>query len=557
MKRASLLMLAWCGAAAAALAGVITVSPNPAHVLPGGTVRFSTSPVAAPVSWRVFPARLGTIDAAGNFSAAGRPGRGIIRAIATDSDGTELVGHAAVLIDSDALRRLQVAVSPAAAALRPGETVAFAARASNADGEASGSVTWRVVPPELGTIGQDGMFTAGVPGVGRVVAAAADARARGIGQARIAVTATGPARRLSVTISPKRVRLAPGGTAAFTAAVRDQDGHPVAAALRFTVEPPAVGSIGADGAFAAGAAGTGIVRVVATAGPAVGSDRALVTVAGRTTQYLVRLTPRQAVLRTGGSVQYTAEAFDGDGRPVPVTGWRWQVIPDRMGTITPGGLFTAGERAMAGRITVRLPAGFGAGSATAALRIRPGSPNSVTIDPAKAVVRPGELRQFSAAVTGPDGEPRPDARVVWKVYPPGIGAVTPQGLFTAAASPRLGVVIAQVPPDQGGGRGVASIAVSSYTVHILGPRPRNLASGEMSQFTAEVRDAGGNPPPGGVTMQWSRISASPNFGTIDPATGWFTAGTPLAAQVDGMVYVRAMLNGQLIGGDGIRVYVHR
>lgn len=558
MKRASLLMLAWCGTAAAALASAITVSPNPAHLLPGGTVRFTASAAAGPVSWRVVPAWLGTIDQAGNFTAAARPGRGIIRAIATGADGTELVGHAAVAISSDASRRLSVTVAPAAATLRAGETAGFAARVSDAAGGPvdGAAITWKVVPPELGSVGPDGAFTAGDPGIGRVVAVAATAQSRGIGQARVTVVTAGPTRRLTVALLPKRVRLAPGGTAAFTVAVSDQDGRPAAAALRFSVQPPALGTIDDAGAFTAGAAGTGIVRVVATDGRASATDRALVTVGAPAAQYVVRLTPRRSVLRPGESVQLTAEALDGNGNPVTAPSWRWQVVPERMGTITPEGLFTAGDRALAGRITVRLPADLGTGGAAAALRVLPGLPNHVAVDPAKAVVRPGELRQFSAAVTGPQGAPRPDARVEWKVYPPGIGTITPGGLFTAGASPRLGVVIAQVPPDQGGGRGVASIAVSSYVVRISGTRPRYLAAGDAVQFAADVRDAGGNQVSGAV-LQWSRTSASPNFGAIDPATGHFTAGIPVTAQVEGMVYVKAMLAGQLIGGDGIKVYVHR
>ncbi|MCU0606212.1 MAG: hypothetical protein MUF78_02015 [Candidatus Edwardsbacteria bacterium] len=558
MRRSSLLALAWCAAVAAALAGEIAVSPNPARVPPGGTVRFTATGAAGPVGWRVIPARLGAIDAAGTFTAADRPGRGIVRAVIAGPGGTELVGHAAVVVSAEAWRSLTVEVSPQQSALRAGETAQFAARVRDAAGAAvdGAGISWKVVPPELGNIGLDGAFTAGNAGTGRIVAVAETPQARGIGQARITVITAGPPERLTVALSPKRLRLAPGASAAFTVAIDGGDGGPATAGLRFTVEPPTLGTIDGSGNFTALGAGTGIVRVVATAGRAAAADRALVTVGGQAGQYTVRLTPRRAALRAGESAQFTAEAFDGNGQPVTPSSWRWRVVPERMGTITPAGLFTAGSRAMTGRITVRLPVELGTGGAAAALRVMPGRPNTVTLEPAKAVVGPGELRQFAAAVTGPDGAPRPDARVDWKVYPPGIGTITPDGLFTAGVAPRLGVVIAQVPPELGGGRGVASIAVSSYVVRIAGTRPRHLVAGDAVQFIAEVRDAGGNQV-SGVVLQWSRTSASPNFGTIDPATGQFIAGTPLAAQAEGMVYVRASLAGQLIGGDGIKVYVHR
>lgn len=560
MKPSSFLALALCAAVAAAAAGEIAVSPNPAVVTANEAIQFTADGATSEIAWRVIPAGLGAIDATGRFTASGRPGRGIVRAIAIDPGGREGIGHAYVRVSGGPVQRLTVKVTPVRAVIRTGEASSFHALAFDAqNSEIPGAaISWTVVPAELGDIDPNGVFTARNPGEGRIVALASLPGSKGLGQARVSIVTAERPQRLAVELAPKRARAGMGGTVQFTAVISDQDGRPVEASLRFTVEPPALGTIDANGTFTAGAKpGTGIVRVIASRDKSIGSDRALLTVGAQAKRWVVRLTPRRAELRAGETVQFSAEAFDQDGNQAAPPSWQWRVIPERLGTITPGGLFTAGDRAITGRIVARLPSGYGQGSDAAAVRIRPGAPNQVRVDPPKALVRPGETQQFTATVTGPDGAPRADARVVWKVYPPGTGTITPNGLFTAASNPRLGVVIAAVPPDQGGGKGIAGIVVSNYYVRIEGPRPHHISSADPPYaFTAVVRDGGGNPV-SGVVFQWSRMSISGNFGTIDQVTGMFTAGQPLAAQVEGMVYVKAMLNGQVIGGDGIKVIVHR
>ncbi|MDI6739812.1 MAG: hypothetical protein QME74_05550 [Candidatus Edwardsbacteria bacterium] len=567
MKRTSFLLLAFYATIAVSSAGEITVSPNPAVVKMSGTVQFTAAGATGapgPVVWRVIPAGLGTIDAAGTFIASNRPGQGIVRAVIGSGD-RETVGHAYVRVAAGAVQRLSVNVSPVRALVRTGatgEASPFAVRVFDANNtEIIGAeISWKVIPPDLGDIDQNGVFTARNPGAGRIVALAKTSDAKGLGQARVQVVTAERSQRFTVVISPKRARVPAGGTAAFTAAVSDPDGRPVEATLRYTVEPPSLGAIDAGGTFTAGdKPGTGIVRVVAASDKAIGSDRALVTVGERHKRYLVRLKPRQAALRAGESIQFTAEAFDQDGNQFVPPLWNWKVIPERLGTITPEGLFTAGDppwRAMVGRITVRLPPVYGQGDDAAAIRIKPGLPNQVRVDPSKARVEPGKTQQFTATVTGPDGMPRQDIGISWKVYPPEIGAITPNGLFTAGLSSRLGAVIALVSPDLGGGGGFAGLSVSSYYVRIAGPRPHYLNHGEKYPFTAEVRDNGGNEVTGFV-LEWGAKSAYPSFGSIDAVTGLFTAGYPLVSQVDGMVYVKARLNGCVIGGDGIKVIVHR
>ncbi len=551
------LALALCAGAVSA-AGLV-VQPNPALVPAGGTVSFTVEAdsATAKVEWQVVPPGLGTIDAAGRFTASGKPGQGLVRAVSS-APGTRLVGHAMVRVVGPGYRRLRVAVAPAAARIEAGSTVRFQAEVRDIDGNEleSPDISWRVVPQDLGTIDADGLFTPQRGGRGRIVALARVGASSGLGQARLSAVPR-RAGSLTVDIEPRRLRLEPGASARISATVRDSAGNQVEANVKFQVLPAALGSVSPEGVFTASArSGNGVVTVRAEHQGAVGQARGLLVVASGPGRYRVQLRPKAAMVGPSQSAEFEPACYDPQGNQVSPPYWVWRVVPQDLGTITPEGLFTAGDRAVQGKVVASLPPDFGIGQDFASVRVKPGPPRIVRVSPAKAVLRPGESRQFTASAVGPSGLPLDNARFVWKVSPEGMGTITPGGLFTAGSVPKLGTVVAILPPELGGGRGYAVVGVSNYNVQLLGPRPTHLTAGESHQFQAEIRDQGGNAVPGAV-FDWSASSLYPNFGGIDPASGIFTAGTPQAAQAEGNVVVRVRLNGHLVGGDGIRVVVHR
>ena len=559
MKKLIPLILLLASAAGMALAQQLEVSPNPAEVMPGGTVLFSVpGQEQTAVIWQVLPPALGSVSADGRFTAGKSAGQGIVRAM-TQQGGKKLLGHALVKITGDKTRGLTVKVSPGSARLEPGSAKTFSAEVSYLNGDpATAVISWQVVPAGLGTIDQNGNFTALNPGTGRIVALAKSEKLKGIGQAKITVGPKLKPQKLMVEMTPVKANLKPGESAVFSASARDRDGNPVTAEFEFRVEPTVLGTIDGSGNFTAGKKpGVGTVKVLAKNESGSGAAKSLVVVEEKTQRYTVKVKPRQSALAPGQSLEFTAEAFDNSGNPVTPPYWVWKVIPEKLGELSPHGIFTAGQKAGQGKVVASLPPQFGQGQAAASVRVKPGQPLRVKIDPPSARLLPEQSQQFIATVTGPDGAARADVRINWKVYPPGVGTITPNGLFIAGSTPRLGAVVALVSPDQGGGKGIAGIAVSSYYVRIDAvQRPLYLSSGETYPFKALVRDNGGNEV-SGVTLLWSRSSLSPNFGNIDQSTGFFTAGQPLEAQVEGLVYVKAWLNGQVIGGDGIKVYVHR
>lgn len=554
----SLALAVWAGPLPA---GELVVRPNPALVQAGAAVSFTVAADTAPdkVEWQVVPPGLGTMDDGGLFTASERPGRGLVRALATTRSGARSVGHAMVSVLPAGDRRLKVTVAPATARVVLNSSVQYQADVGDmAGGEAGGlELTWRVVPRDLGTVDARGLFTPRRTGLGRIVALARAEQSQGMGQARVAVVPAKSSGSLIVHLEPARLRLEPEASVQIKVTVTDAGGRPVPAAVGYQVSPAGLGTVSTGGILTASSSpGHGALTVRADHQGAVGQARGLVVVAHEVKRYRVQLRPKAAAIAPSQSAEFEPVCYDAQGNQARPPYWVWKVLPKGLGTITPEGLFTAGDRVIQGKVVVSLPPEFGQGQDFASVRVRPGRPKVVRVSPAKALLKPGETRQFSASVVGTQGQAADNARFIWKVSPERLGTITPDGLFTAGPLPRMGTVVAIIPPEYGGGKGYAVIGVSNYTVQILGARPRHLTAGETHQFQADVRDQNGNPVPG-VVLVWSASSLSPNFGTIDPSSGLFSAGTPLAQQVEGIVLVRVRLNDHLVGGDGIKVIVHR
>jgi hypothetical protein len=556
MKKMIAILLLWAAFSGIAVAQQMEVSPNPAEVMPGGTVQFSVpGQEQSAIFWQALPPSLGAIDEKGRFTAGNSAGQGIVRATIRNGD-KRLLGHALIRIVGSQTQGLTVKVSPGSARLEPGSTETFSAGVSylNGDPAAAAVISWKVLPSGLGTIDQGGNFTALNPGTGRIVALAKSDESKGIGQAKITVGSKLKPQKLIVAMTPVKANLKPGDNAVFSVTVNDRNGNPVAAKLEFLVEPTDLGNIDGSGNFTAGEkTKVGTVRVLAKSETGSGAARSLVVVGETIQRYTVKIKPRQSALLAGQSLEFTAEAFDHSGNPVTPPYWTWKLIPEKLGEVSPRGVFTAGQKAGQGKVVASLPPQFGLGQAAASIRIKPGQPLRIKINPPAAQLLPGQLQQFTATVFNAQGQPMPLAKIFWKIYPEGLGTINQNGLFQAGSQPgKKGAVIAILPPQQGGGQGAAGISISDYKIRIdQKPGPVNLTSGEIHNFSATITDANGNTVTTGQ-LEWLTEPSSPAFGTINQA-GVFTAGNP-SGQVAGWVIVRATISGGLIG-DRIAVIV--
>lgn len=464
MKKFILIILLLAAAVVIAPAQQLEVSPNPAEVLPTGTLQFSVlNQEQVKIIWQVLPPSLGSIDVDGRFTAGKYAGQGIVRATVHNGDKLFL-GHALIKVAPGKALELAVKVTPAQARLEPGAVENFSAQVSylNSNPANDAVISWQVVPTGLGTIDQNGNFTALNPGTGRIVALVKSDKFKGLGQAKITVGSKLRYQKLLIEMSPLKANIKPGDNAVFSVTVSDQDGKPATARLEYQVEPSTLGSIDISGNFTAGKKpGVGMVTVSAKNENGAGTAKSLVVVEEKIQRYTIKLKPRQSLLEPGQSLEFTTEAFDNNGNQVIPPYWIWKVIPEKLGEISPQGIFTAGHKAGQGKVVATLPPQFGQGQSSSSIRIKPGQPLRVKIDPPAAMLLPAQAQQFTATVFSAEGQPLPDVKVVWKVSPEGVGTINQNGVFRASAqSDKKGIVVALVPLQQGGGQGIAEISIS-------------------------------------------------------------------------------------------------
>lgn len=534
----------------------LSVSPNPCQVQINGTIQFSATGLEPgyAVNWQVIPASLGKIDENGFFTASEKPGQGIIRAVA-NKDNQAVLGHALLKITAGKPQLLLVSVTPINVKIESTKSLRFFSQVRKSDGTTSEPVIdWKIIPEDLGTIDNQGNFTARNQGIGRIVAIAHDNNHRGLGQTTVSVFPANKNKKLTVTISPQRTQLAIKETAVFSAQVADSSGNPVYAELKYTVSPNWLGTVDRNGNFTAGEKpGLGVIKIDAIANKASGSNRAFVIIARQAARYQVKIKPRQAVLEAKSILQLQPEVYDQAGNQAYPPSWIWKVIPEELGSITPQGLFTAGDKPISGKIVAQLPELFGQGQDVVSIKVTSHSRNIIKINPPKANLKPGQMVQFSANIINSQGKPLPDARIIWRVTPDNLGQITPQGLFTAGPFPKAGAVIAEIAPEFGGGRTLAPVIISSYTVKITTTNLYNIQPGDEVTFTAAVRDASGNSP-ADLRLEWSVKSTVAGFGTInpiDPTAAIFKA----LKSGDGYIMVQAFIGSLSLGRDGIKITI--
>jgi hypothetical protein len=534
----------------------VQIEPLSAVLEPGGEQRFSftaTDPltgaeVEAEARWVVIPEGLGSISEAGLFTAAEDDGAGRIAVRAT-SNGREGVGDATIVVGSPPEPGARVSIAPPHALVAPGESFQFDVTVVDGAGDPiSADVEWMVMPARLGSVDESGLFAAGPDeGVGRLVASVATREGPARGFASVEIRRPGPG-GVTVRIRPREAAVALGGDVQFEALVAGPDGEPLDVPVEWSVHPPWIGTIDADGRFAAyddmpeasanGAwIGTVSASVETHAGLASDAARVIVRDAGPGTR--LKIDPRRPIVAPGQEIQFEARVI-GAGEPIEWT-TEWAVFPGHLGTITPGGLFTANpvfadassnefgphEGVVAARATL---ADGSTLTDRAHVRVRiPGQPVRVSVRPAFAIVPPGESVEFDAVVMGPDGN-EIDLPVLWKANPEHLGRISPEGVFTAAdvnvqpdswQRPR-GTVIAEVRiPGGRVFRGAAIVVIDlpdpQLLVHVS-PKSVTLKEGDSVQFQAEASLIDGTPIH--VDFEW-RVT-DPLVGMVDDS-GFFKA----------------------------------
>lgn len=325
---------------------------------------------------------------------------------------------------------------------------------------------------------------------------------------------TAPPVLTTLAVSPNPQQLAIGATQQFTAAGKDASGASIAVTPTWSVSAGG-GTISSTGLFTAGTTpGTFTNTVVATSG-SVTSSATVTVVAGALAT--IAITPSNDTTIAGGTKQFTAVGRDASGNVVTIAAPVWS-IANGGGTISATGLFTAGGVAGAFPATIKVTSGTI--TATANETIVGGALATVVVTPVTATVGTTGTQQFVA--TGRDAAGNVVAITpVWSVAAGG-GTISATGLFTAGTT--SGVFTNTVRATSGALSGTATVTVTAGALASIAvtPTPISVAFGASVQLTATGQDAAGNPV--AITPAWSVVNGG---GTIDAATGLFTAGSTL------------------------------
>jgi len=385
-------------------------------------------------------------------------------------------------------------------------TQQFSAVGADASGNAVAiTPAWSVVAGG-GAINGSGLFAAGItPGTFTNTVTATSGSVSGT--ATVTVTTGALA---TITVTPNPVTLPISATQQFTAVGRDAGGNVVALAPTWSVAAGG-GTITGAGLFTAGTTpGTFTNTVVATSGSITGSASVTVTTGALAT---ITVTPNPVSLTISGTQQFTAVGRDAGGNVVALSP-TWSVVASG-GTITGGGLFTAGT--LPGTFTNTVQATSGSITGNATVTVTTGALATITVTPNPVTLAISGTQLFTAVGRDAGGNVVALAPT-WSVAAGG-GTISGAGLFTAGTTP--GTFTNTVVATSGSITGSATVTVTTGALATITvtPNPVTLAITTTQQFTAVGRDAGGNVV--AIAPAWTIVAGG---GTITGA-GLFTAGT--------------------------------
>ena len=351
-----------------------------------------------------------------------------------------------------------VIVVPSSATLAVGQVQQFEAYlVVNGAIPADVPFTWSTAGG-IGTVTQNGLFTAAAIGNGAVTAAFLTPNGTVSGSAHVTVTGSPPPGNnssYSLFIVPPNATLNIGDAQQFTVYMSSPNGSlvQISNSVLSWAAAGGIGNVGATGQFTATSAGTGTVSATYTGPTPVGFSNAVVTAQvtvnsspppppGNQT-YSLWISPSSASLMVGATQHFIAQLYDANGTyvmDVPDSDLAWLSSNTAVGTIDSFGVFSALSN---GTALVKVTY-IGIGIANVSTQNMatvivgnappPANVSSILVAPDPAALFVGQSQQFIATAYDASGTSLgvlPNAFLNWSVTS-GIGAIGADGIFNAS-----------------------------------------------------------------------------------------------------------------------------
>ncbi len=201
----------------------------------------------------------------------------------------------------------------------------------------------------------------------------------------------------------------------------------------------------------------------------------------------VTITPASASLQLQAQQQFSAQAFDASNNPITGLSLTWSMV-NGGGTISAGGLFTAGTVAGSFANTVKVSVIEGAISknATVSVTIVPGAFDHIAVTPATLTLGKGDTHQFAAQAMDASNNVLPISSFGWSVVNGG-GTISATGLFTAGQA--LGSFANTVQTSATVGS-ISKTATASVTVASAPPLPQSSSAATRAFFNGLLHKVG-------------------------------------------------------------------
>ena len=342
---------------------------------------------------------------------------------------------------------------------------------------------------------------------------------------------------VQVRVAPDSVVLDPAQTQPFAASGRTVAGDSVAIAVTWAAS---AGTIAPDGMYTADtSAADAVVTATLVGSQLSGTSR----VRKRLIAHIV-LAPAAVTLPAGGTQQFAARGVRNTGDSVAVA----VTYSATGGSITSGGLYTAGPTAGSYRVIARQANGSLADTAAVTITVTAIPVASVTVSPTSGSIPVGDTLHLTATTRDSAGNILTGRTITWSSDSTAVATVNASGRVTGVA-----VGSTTIRATSEGKTGTATITVVRVPVAsvTVSPTSGSIPVGDTLHLTATTRDSAGNIL-AGRTITWSSDStAVAMVNSSGRVTGVATGSTTIRATSEGKTGTAAITITAANGGGTI------